>query len=289
MRRVARITLLLMLCTSQVCWALWSDTLYACYPLSESDGTTRANTIAGHATDLTDHGTVTQVSGTVGNAASFVSASNQWLQGTTWITTITGSSYTVAFWIKPSSLASPNKMLVFEGSSTSAGQYHFFMILNDNGSINISTGAGNGCNFNPSTGIVANTVYHLMLTHDGTTCTLYKNNVSAGTDTNGFGNNSTAGAFKLGCAASSGSTCTGERYNGYMDEVMFFNSALGSSDRSTVYNSGSGQACITVNLAGKHRTRILDRRDPEKLSLHYTLAKLEQYLLPWKSYARSTR
>ena len=79
--------------------------------------------------------------------------------------------------------------------------------------------------------------YHVVMTFDGTNLILYVNGDEK--DTNSNSNYSTTnqnGVFSIGRRDDTNSLY----YNGIIDEVAFWNTALSANAVSTLYNSGSG-------------------------------------------------
>jgi hypothetical protein len=252
--------LLLLSLYSTQCYALWSDTLEACWSFNESAGSTRVDSIGGF--NAADSGTVGSVAGVVGNAASFSGSTSQKLLTTAGMRTNLhfNLAHSVAFWIHPTDFttnATINRWLM--GDNNAGGTYFQFFIAMPGKTLEADNAGSFGCVNASTTVLTVNTTYFITLTDNGGAngCILYINAAVDHTVNSSFPVENEAATLAFGLNTGN----TNNPFYGWMDEVMMFTSALSSSDVTTIYNAGAGKAC--VNKVTPHRSRILKREVPD--------------------------
>lgn len=133
-------------------------------------------------------------------------------------------SFTISQWVKFDALGTLNRIF-FRHNGGAAGYIFYYQ-------------NGLGWRLYTTTGYALSTAsvstgqwYHVVLVYDAQDVTLYVDNTSLGTTSSVP--ISSAGAITASTSSSSFPT------NGNIDEVSIYTSALGSSDVSTIYNSGT--------------------------------------------------
>ena len=138
-----------------------------------------------------------------------------------------GSTFSVSMWFKADSYPSTNPALISQFSSGISGR--FFIGVRDNGGRKI-TAFLNSHNYG-STVINTGTWYHLTLVNDNNTVTLYLNGSVDGNftfSTSVVNTNTLIGAI----------SASSNLWDGNIDEVGIWNSALSSTAVTEIYNSG---------------------------------------------------
>lgn len=194
----------------------------AFYNLDESSG--NATDATGNGNTLTNTGTVTYEAGKINNGARNDGGSRRLSANINGLTS--ASNNTWAFWYKP---VANTGYIVDHWPTTNNIRC---IIYDDGNGIRMFANGNEVDGGAMSTG----TFYHVIVTKTGTTWELFVNNVSQGTTTTGglsYTNNSN---FSLLNPADG----FGASANAVIDMVGFWNEALDSTDRSTLYNAGAG-------------------------------------------------
>ena len=141
---------------------------------------------------------------------------------------IFNGDFGLSFWIKPTRAGS-NTILVHLGSSSSYSDG--FRLYQQSSGFTLWNGLGGYNNvFGGTIGSVTlNAWQNIIVTRSGSSMTFYINGSSVGTGTNSSAYTNTALTIAYNQYT---------RYQGLIDEVSLFNSALSSSDATAIYNSG---------------------------------------------------
>jgi len=203
---------------------------------------------------LTNFNTATYVAGKINNAVNFVRTSSQYLNITNAAQTglgITGNM-SISLWINLASNvpANTNFALVCKYDYTSSQQSYALDLINNGvaGALKArfivsSTGSNNtqGIVSFLSGNLSLSTWYHLVAIYDAAAGSVefYLNGVSQGTATGMFTSifNSTA-PFQVSAFVNA----SGEYIDGKVDLLGIWNTKLGASDVSSLYNGGAGIA-----------------------------------------------
>lgn len=138
------------------------------------------------------------------------------------------SALSVSLWFKYQGTPSFDG-LIFGGSSSSV---RWGVQLSS--STNLRYFGGNSSFDDFTVSLNSSTWYHVAVSHNGTSATMYLNGSSLGSATVPNPNAAPSGGIKIG-AYYDGSNS----YQGYMDEVALFDYALSSTEVSNIYNSKS--------------------------------------------------
>jgi hypothetical protein len=133
-------------------------------------------------------------------------------------------TFTISQWVKFDTLGTLNRIF-FRHNGATAG-YNFYYQNGVGWRLYTNTGYTLS-----SASVSTGQWYHVVLVYDAQNVTLYVDNTSLGTTSSVP--ISSAGAITASVSSSSFPT------NGNIDEVSLYTSALGSSDVSTIYNSGT--------------------------------------------------
>lgn len=203
--------------------------------LDEASGT-RVDVLG--ANDLTQAGTVNGVTGIITNAAAFTGVAGQTLSHADNADLSTaGTSFTVSLWAKLNTVTASSGTAQKFGASgereyiinynSSATRWEFITYTSNGSSPKIVRSDVLGAP-------VTNVWYHIIATLDlGTNNQLiYVNNGAGDTATSAFTTKDTTSAFQIGDSFIS---------NVSVDELGFWKRVLTSTERSNLYNSGSGK------------------------------------------------
>ncbi len=160
---------------------------------------------------------------------------------------IDGGNCSISLWVKLTDAVSVGKTFANQASNGSTNTGY---TLQYDGTTLAANRYKNGTSDNSATETVTlstGTWYHIVLTYDGTTLRLYRDNVAKGTlATSGNGVSATIAAFNL-------FKHNVERFlSGLIDEVGVWSKALNTTEISDLYNGGSGQTMIVGATAGKY-------------------------------------
>ncbi len=200
--------------------------ILAYWKFDESSG--NASDATGNGYTLTNNAGVTYSAAVINNGANFASASTQYFNSTAAGLGLVASDFTIAFWIKPVSLAVYNSIITkYTGGSFG------YNIWADGGGVGLIIGSTN-VSFTARPGLSTSAFTHIVITQSGTSVVIYKNGSSFGTGT-GASVPSSSADFQIGLTSSYGTPM-----NGVMDETGIWTRALSAGEVSTLYNSGHG-------------------------------------------------
>ncbi len=192
---------------------------------------------SGNANTLTNHGATQGGSGIIGDCAQLVAASSQWLEGPNFSTT-PASSFTFAFWLNPTSLASnANSVPAFLYDDGSSGV--FIQIVDGSGHMKSQfiTSAG-AVTSQDNVHALSASAWNLVVIYFD----LANNKVGLQINNNTPVETSLGGGTLLSVVAFFilGKFEGGFFYDGGMDEVGFWNVVLTPTQRASLWNSGAG-------------------------------------------------
>jgi hypothetical protein len=162
----------------------------------------------------------------------------------------TGSAYSASLWLNYNST---NAIPISAGVG---GSSRWYLHLVNSTTITYHMGPSAGTPY-PGSGyptwtistLSASTWYHIAFVHDGTDVTLYLNGSSQGTKTgaNTANNNFKGNFIGIGRYYAIPGTYN---WDGLIDEVSLFDSALSASDITAIYNSGTPNDISSLNPVG---------------------------------------
>lgn len=202
--------------------------VYFTMDTADISGSTMTDQGSGRNNGTLTNSPTTGVTGKLGQAVTFASASSQWLVGTT----PTMTTLTVAYWIKLPS--TPNSLDTAIGTQYDGSGIKFFCDFRGTGNLNLTFGTYTGSNHFvlSNTALTTGTWYHIVGTFDGAAYKIYINGTLDNTLTD-----STAlynGPLTLGIA--SAGSGLGRFLSATMDEVRVYNRALSSAEVTELYN-----------------------------------------------------
>jgi hypothetical protein len=196
---------------------------------------------------LTDNGSVGTGTGKIGNCRTFSSSYFDHANNSDF--GLVDEDFTFAAWIKPSSLGGFGNTILVKGD-LSGGGVNYGLSVNTSGKavfVVTATGVGSGSvTANTFGALSAGTWYHVVGWHDSVN-NIVGISVNAGTpDTTSYssGTSNDALPFRLGSDANF------LPFAGSIDEVGFWKRALDSTDRTSLYNGGSGLAFSSFGGGG---------------------------------------
>ena len=218
--------------------------LVGAWGFEEGSGSTTAD-VSGHGLSGTIANATWTTAGKYGDALSF-NGSNAWVTvaDNTLLHLTTGM--TVEAWVKPAAASTDWTAAVIKERGTSGLAYALYATDGANrppaGYVNIggSDRAAAGTSVLP-----LNTWSHLAATYDGTTIRLYVNGVQVGSRAQTGTINSSTAPLRFG-----GDSVWGEYFNGLMDEVRVYNTAL---------TAGQIQADMNTPIGGGGGAQLADR------------------------------
>lgn len=153
------------------------------------------------------------------------------------------SSFSMECWVNFSSLPGAGVYPVVIANGSNATNQEVSIYCNGDGPNVMNAGINGGTDIPATSSISANKWYHIVVTYNGTTCTLYQNGVSQATQNLTF--NITYGSLTIAQEFSAHfAGCT-------IDEVAFYSTALSSTRVLAHYNAG-----IAVTKSVGARTRL---------------------------------
>lgn len=196
-----------------------------------------------NALDLTNNNAVTQAAGIVGNAGSFASASTQYLwRASEALLQVGDIDFTVATWVYPASAATAAIAAKDNPSVAGAREWLLAAILSG-GSIfprfHVFTPVDTIASVTHTSALSLNTWQLLVAWHDAAADTIYiqlNNGTPVSTATGGALQAASSAQFRIG--ARDGASPI--PWNGRIDQTMFWKRVLTTSERTALYNSGSG-------------------------------------------------
>ncbi|MDK9716481.1 MAG: DUF1566 domain-containing protein [Trichlorobacter sp.] len=226
----------------------------------------------GNATDTqgrnngTLQGGATYVPGLVGQAFNFDNATAQYVSVPSSSFLNIYGTHSVSFWVKLTTLPPAGKAYYVVSKWTNAAE-HKQININADGKVFyhlFGTTAGSGVT---STAALQTGVWtHVAATYDGANMKIYINGaLSASTPANNDVGDSN-GTLYLGNNPQIAAGYSGANFNGQLDEVGWFNSALSASDIANIYNAGS---------AGWALPRFIDLNDGTMLDTSSSLRWLK--------------
>lgn len=139
------------------------------------------------------------------------------------------TAFSTSLWFRPQGTPS-DETILSAGSSTSN---RFYLQLQS--ATNIRYGNGSAFDDFTISTVSDTTWYHLATVHNGTNLEVFLDGTSVGTATvnapqSGYGTSFHIGAYAV-------ATSPSFKFNGYLDEVAIFDSALSSADVSNIYSN----------------------------------------------------
>jgi hypothetical protein len=148
---------------------------------------------------------------------------------------LTGTSFSISAWFYLTGTPS-NESIFGAGSSTSD---RIWLQVRDTNTIRFGS-LGNGDDFDlPSGTFSTNTWYHVVGVINGTSKEVFLDGTSLGTDTISNLTGTNGNNVIIGGLYSPGPFGSLTPYQGILDEVAVFSTALSSTDVSSIYNSGT--------------------------------------------------
>lgn len=233
-----------------------SDNLVAYWKLDESSGD--ASDSVGSKT-LTNNNSVAYSTGKINNGADFGSSNtNKYLSATalSFMSGLGGGAISVSLWVKIQTAPSLNTQATIftaiKSTNVSSTDFGIQFAYHD------VSGTKKVYLWSPRTGLGADvtqtltvgTWYHIALSSNGSTWTLYLNGSSIASGSVGAGNNIGTQDF-MRCGAYSAST---EFLSGNVDEIGIWSRGISSTEVTQLYNSGNGNqypfgTAYTISLA----------------------------------------
>lgn len=202
---------------------------------------------------LVDNNTVTSASGVISNAASFASASSEFLNVTDNASISFSTSFSVSAWIRQDTTVALNRCFFSKWNTSTGTASEFICRTLGSGSeirvfiANASNDGGANAGDTTDASMVADTFYHLGVVYDGSLTgnsnrlKIYLNGTQktlSFTGTIAASLPSTSADLWFGAE----STSAGRPLNGKLDEVGLWNIALTSGQITRLYNGGAGCA-----------------------------------------------
>jgi hypothetical protein len=219
-------------------WYKFDDTGSSNYTAVDSAGSvnaTLADTSVTRGYQATDGALWT--AGKIGGALEFKRANNN---GVGVADDLLGSSYTVAAWIKGSSLDSGDENLIFEQYNGNPGRFLFEV---RGGKLGVFEGSGSGATVGST--LATDTWYHVAVTNSNKAVTVYLNGNVDSTVT--FSNDAATG----GASNDVGGLFDNSRYysgfDGLIDDLRIYNTALTQTEILALPGVPEPSACILLS------------------------------------------
>lgn len=210
----------------------------AYWRLDETSGT--RNDVSANAQHLTDNNTVTSAAGIKTNAASFASASSEYLsRADEAALSINGSSFSFSLWVKATTFPLNAFFLNKSDGGSSSGEYYLlYLTSNQKFQFSIQNGATTTPVYSTTT-VTTGTWYHIIVMWDSSnsTSTIILNNGTASTAVTAVSPPDSTQAFQMGAKTAP----TARYWDGLIDEVGFWKRTLTAAEITYLYNSGSGR------------------------------------------------
>ena len=213
-----------------------TDNLISYWKLDESSG--NAADSSGNAYTLTNQGTMTYAAAKINNGAVISPTGSKFLKRTDALGMDANGNRSFSFWFNATSLTGTTDLFGLNIPSTSP----YLQWVVSVSSTAMQVNRGKMCVANEymtyTAGTSTGTWYHVVVTWDGTTLTLYRNGTSVATATP-TGSGSTAcgsDTFDIGANPSAETTL----FDGLIDEVGIWSRALSASEVTSLYNGGAG-------------------------------------------------
>jgi hypothetical protein len=181
--------------------------------------------------------------GRIGGALQFIAANND---GVSMPDYLLGSSYTIAAWIKGSSFSTTGdaENIIFSDYNPAAAGRMLFEVRNGELCV-FEGGAGGGGAKSGGGALQTDTWYHVAVTNNNKAVTLYLNGNAVSTST--FGYSALGGSNDLGALLPyDGATSYTNGFDGLIDDVRFYNTALSQSEVQTLANTPEPSTCILL-------------------------------------------
>ncbi|MBI2105119.1 MAG: PEP-CTERM sorting domain-containing protein [Candidatus Omnitrophica bacterium] len=213
------------------------DDLTAYWTLDETSGTRFDSVGSNH---LTDHNTVTQASGVVGNAAQFTKANSEYLSIADNPSISMGDEdFTLAAWVYLDSLPSTSlhqpMHIIAKGNQFFTGQIEYLLRVDANDQAILYSPGGTGGVFASTAGpFSTNTWNHVVGWHDaaGDTLNIQVNNGAIDSRSHAVGVQDLGNELVLGTAA----TIHDDLLDGRIDEAGIWKRILTAEERSLLYS-----------------------------------------------------
>jgi len=158
-------------------------------------------------------------------------------------------AFSFSLWIYPKGLS--HQDVLFDSMNASTANVGFMSRFNASGGgfkLMVGISDGTTLEYFETTNVWGDDSWqNMIITYDGTTMTVYRNNVNIGSGSVTSNTNTPSYVPRLGWSADG----TDNKYEGLAQEfVLFDNRVLSSGEISSLYNSGSGELVSTVFGAG---------------------------------------
>ena len=139
------------------------------------------------------------------------------------------TAFSTSLWFRPQ--GTPSDETILSAGSSSGNRFYIQL----QSSTNIRYGSGSTFDDFTISTVSTTTWYHLATIHNGTSLEVFLDGVSQGTASanapqSGYGTSFHIGAYAV-------ATSPSFKFNGYLDEVAIFDSALSSTEVSNIYNN----------------------------------------------------
>lgn len=226
--------------------AVLADNPVSYWRLGELSGTTAADSVDGNPGTI-NGGVTLGVPGALAsdsNTAMSFNGTNGYIGIADKANLDVAGDFSLELWAKPALLGNTMVAAQKSGSTTTTWQYRIKISSNKQWQGSVFIG---NATFSIFSGIAASTTRwdHLVLTRSGSTLTLYMNGVSVGTTNASGALNVGTGIFAIG---ERGSDLT-DYFQGSIDEVAFYNTALPASRVLAHYNAAQTTPTPTATSA----------------------------------------
>lgn len=209
--------------------------LRAYWKLDETTGTRVDSHTAG--ADLTDNNSTGSAAGIISNAAVIVAASLNHLSRTDTPAVSFSSTMTISTWVYLNSIPAGAGAIV--GKDDGASNRDYALYIDSSGVVNFTTyGTGTTGNLAYGSAFSTSTWYHVLAWYDASDSTKHLQ-VNAGTvldQSSSKAPSDGTGSFEIGLFQSA------FYLNGRVDETALWDRVLNATERTQLYNSGSGYA-----------------------------------------------
>lgn len=198
-----------------------------------------------NAANLTNHGTVTFITGKVNNAANFVSTSSQYLDIVSGTSNQFGTgNFSFTFWFKTSTVGVFIQLINKGGRGANSSWY--LEITGGQVQGNVTDSGGNQVNMSDAAGGSNNNAYHLVVVTANRAGNLvfYLDNVQKSSNSMAGATGTVSNATGLEIGGSSGPV---NLYDGLIDECGLWSKVLSSTEITNLWNGGTG---ITYPFTG---------------------------------------
>jgi hypothetical protein len=216
-----------------------SSGLVACWDMNETTGT-RLDHVGGF--DFTMVGSVPGVAGQIGNAAQFDGTiGTNYLTRASYTFPLGPSAFTLAFWVKLTTIDATNRVIMGQGHTTGSTDYQWVVVeLANTGQIEAAFDASLAGVIFSSVNLVVNVWKFVVIWHDGVNLRLQQNNGTidvVAAHFNDVGPSSTGGISNLNIGAVGAGL---QPLKGLVDSTQIWNRVLTAGERTTLWNGGAG-------------------------------------------------